>query len=399
MTTLKIFTNDDIWRDTAENRRYGHLGTCDREDPSIRYDKPGKTSPLLAVARELVASTHRDGDEPRITLSTSHRKPDQQLLLQGHTREYLDRLESASIVAKERVDRGDVAIAPFGKEADVSPGTYQAALSSVGAALDAVDSVHTHPHTTAFALVWPPGHHAEPDQAMGFCYLSTAALAAIYARDHSPRATTNRTSRVALIDIDHHRGNGSAAVLTNQPDILLIDQVYRSPYDDTARRYTDGIFDPSTGLYAGAGKEYPYTREDTSIGARAHPVIQAQNILHVEHEGFQSADTLITKFADHALPRLIDFQPDLVIWSVGLDSAVGDPLGGLGMTPDAFYTLIKGCRLALPNARHCGILEGGYDPAISAPCLRSTLLGFSDEPQQFSVASFERYAHRFVTGR
>jgi acetoin utilization deacetylase AcuC-like enzyme len=231
---------------------------------------------------------------------------------------------------------------------------------------------------------------------MGFCYLSTAALAAIYARDHSPRATTNRTSRVALIDIDHHRGNGSAAVLTNQPDILLIDQVYRSPYDDTARRYTDGIFDPSTGLYAGAGKESPYTRDDTSIGARAHPVIQAQNILHVEHEGFQSADTLITKFADHALPRLIDFQPDLVIWSVGLDSAVGDPLGGLGMTPDAFYTLIKGCRLALPNARHCGILEGGYEPVISAPCLRTTLLGFSEDEEEVSVASFERYAHRFV---
>lgn len=392
MTTLNIFTNDDIWSDTEENRRYGHLGTCDREDPSMRYDKPGKTIPLLTVAHELITTTHRDGHEPRITLTTSHRVPDHNLLLKGHTQTYLEQLKAASIAARERVDCGEIAIAPFGKEADVSPGTYTAALRSVGTALDAVDTVLANRHTTAFALVWPPGHHAEPSQAMGFCYLSTAALAAIYGRDHS----TKGRNRVALIDIDHHRGNGSAAVLANQPDILLIDQVYRSPYDENSRRYTDGTYDQSSKHYVGAGKEYPYTRDDTYIGAQAHPVTHAPNIRQLEHEGFQSADALITQFVDSALPRLREFQPDLIIWSVGLDSAVGDPLGGLGMTPDAFYTVIKGLRLALPTARHCGILEGGYDPVISAPCLRTTLLGFSEELEDSSVASFERYARRFV---
>ena len=378
MNKLRIFTNDHIWTDTDENRRYGHLGTCDLEDPTVQYDRPGKTSALLATAQALVHEVQRAGEASQITISTSHRIPDRSLLLQGHTESYLEELRAASLAARERVAKGEPAIAPFGKEADASPGTLDAALSSVGSALDAVDAVLSESNTTAFALVWPPGHHAEPSHAMGFCYLSTAALAAIYARDHATASTTGQSYRVALIDIDHHRGNGSASVLANQPDILFIDQVYRSSYDENTGRYTDGTLNPTTGTYTGAGKEYPYTRDDRSIGACAHPVVDAPNIMKLEHEGFQNADTLLTQFTEKALPRLNAFKPDLIIWSVGLDSAVGDPLGGLGMTPEAFYTLIKGVRLVFPHAHHCGILEGGYDPVISAPCLRTTLLGFCD---------------------
>ena len=392
MSRLYIFTNDHIWSDPEETNRYGHLGTCDREDPTIRYDRPGKTSALLAAARELVESVERSGGSSRISITTSHRTPDRALLARGHSEQYLEELREASLAARARVDQGEAPIAPFGKEADASPGTFDAALSSVGTALDTIEKALSEPNTTAFALVWPPGHHAEPTHAMGFCYLSTAALAALYARDLGPKG---RRHRVALIDIDHHRGNGSASVLANQPDILFIDQVYRSSYDDEAKRYTDGSVNPTTGLHSGSGKEYPYTRDDASIGATAHPVVEARNIVRLEHEGFQSADTLITRFINEALPRLEEFKPDLIIWSVGLDSAVGDPLGGLGMTPDSFYTLIKGVRLALPEARHCGILEGGYDPIISAPCLRTSLLGFYEDRDVCSIPSFANYVSRF----
>lgn len=392
MSTLYIFTNDHIWSDTEDNNRYGHLGTCDRDDPTVRYDRPGKTSALLATAQELVESVERSGGPSRISITRSQRTPDRALLLQGHTEQYLDQLRAASLAARSRVERGEAPIAPFGKEADASPGTFDAALSSVGTALNTVDKVLADPNATAFALVWPPGHHAEPTHAMGFCYLSTAALAALYARDFP---TTGRKNRVALIDIDHHRGNGSASVLANQPEILFIDQLYRSSYDEEAKRYTDGSHNPTTEIYSSPGKEYPYTRDDASIGARAHPVVEAPNIVRLEHEGFQSADTIISAFINEALPRLIDFKPDLIIWSVGLDSAVGDPLGGLGMTPDSFYTMIKGVRLAFPHARHCGILEGGYDPLISAPCLRTTLLGLSEDRGVCSIPTFGEYASRF----
>ena len=399
MNKLHIFTNDHIWSDTEENRRFGHLGTCDREDPTIQYDRPGKTSALLTTAHALVKEMERAGHASLITLSTSHRIPERSLLLQGHPEHYLDELRAASVAARARVHNGEAAIAPFGKEADASPGTLDAALSSVGAALAAVDAVVAESDTTAFALVWPPGHHAEPSQAMGFCYLSTAALTALYARNHSTTATLGRNHRVALIDIDHHRGNGSASILANQPDILFIDQFYRSSYDEQAKRYTDGTLDPITGRYSGSGKEYPYTHNDASIGATAHPVVHAPNIVKLEHEGFQSAENLIARFVDEALPRLNDFKPDIIIWSVGLDSAAGDPLGGLGMTPEAFYTLIMGVRLAFPHARHCGILEGGYDPVVSAPCLRMTLQGFCDPKSEADSATDATSANPFSTAR
>jgi acetoin utilization deacetylase AcuC-like enzyme len=198
-----------------------------------------------------------------------------------------------------------------------------------------------------------------------------------------------------LIDIDHHQGNGSASILANQTDILVIDQVYRSSYDEEMKRYTDGAHNAETGYYVGAGREFPYTRDDVSIGACAHHMVDAPNIVRLDHEGFQNADTLIARFIDEALPRLVQFNPDLIIWSVGLDSAVGDPLGGLGMTPDTFYTLIKGVRIAFPNAGHCGILEGGYDPVISAPCFKTTLLGFYEDRSDTSGALLRGDVSRF----
>ena len=398
MCALRIISNADLWTISDNQKRFGHLGTRDRANPSISYDHPGKTNALLTAAQSLQSAIaagifHTHLAPLSMTISTRYATSAE--ALRAHPEEYLNSLETASSDALERAKRGEDPIAPFGKEADVSPGTDNAALRSVGAALDAVDTVLSDASDTAFALVWPPGHHAEPIQAMGFCYLSTAAIAALYARDHSVQIRAGHKNRVVLIDIDHHRGNGSAAVLANQPEVLFIDQAYRSHYDPRLQRYVDGPYDPATDTYEGAGREFPYEHTDKFLGVTAHPMASAPNIHKVEFEGFQSAETVIRTFFTRVMPAVKEFNPDVILWSVGLDSAKGDPVGGLGLEPESFYTFIKGMRLAFPDIKHCGILEGGYHPELGAACIVPTLLGFHDAPEQICYDSFSPYQGAF----
>jgi acetoin utilization deacetylase AcuC-like enzyme len=233
---------------------------------------------------------------------------------------------------------------------------------------------------------------------MGFCYLSNAAIAAKYAREHRIRARRGEPNRVAVIDIDHHRGNGTGAGAAGESDILFVDVVYKSSYDEVRRCYTDGDgVDPVSGRYINSGKEYPYTRDDASIGARAHRVVTAPNILSLEM-GQSTAEQIMERFVTEALPRIRAFKPDVILWSLGVDSALGDPLGGLGNLPSSFYTFTRGMRLAFPNARHGGVLEGGYQPENWARCLKPALLGLhlpANNPPDRSKF-FARFRDRFT---
>jgi acetoin utilization deacetylase AcuC-like enzyme len=107
----------------------------------------------------------------------------------------------------------------------------------------------------------------------------------------------------------------------------------------------------------------------------------APNIVSIEFEGEQMPDTIMKRFIGEVLPLLRDFDPDLVLWSVGLDSAMGDPIGGLGNLPSSFYTMLRGLRIALPGARHGGLLEGGYDELRWFTCLPPALMALHEQPQ------------------
>jgi acetoin utilization deacetylase AcuC-like enzyme len=394
--SLTFVTNESCFSLDVNSTGDRHLGTRDRFDAAIQYDYPGKAIGCLEAARMLQSRTLPDADSTifgpivdgngkaldQIRVISSSRMPELTELEHGHDGQYLRNLAESVVRSKARdIDGLDPFVSDFGKEADVTPGTLDAARLAVGAAYDTVDILlQSTNEETAFGLVWPPGHHAERKLAMGFCYLSNAALAALYARDHKVQFRPGHCNRVVVIDIDHHRGNGTADVLANQTDTLFIDVSYRSPYDESRQRFTDGQYDAVQDRYLQAGNEYPYSRPDKDWGLEAHPTAIAPNIVAIEFEGEQMPETIMDRFIREVLPILRTFSPDLVLWSVGLDSALGDPLGGLGNLPSSFYTMIRGLRMALPDARHGGLLEGGYDELRWFTCLPPALLAFHDSP-------------------
>ncbi len=411
--SLTVITNERFfYPDTlALNER--HLGTRDRFDVSKQYDYPGKAVGCLQAARMLQQRTLPqaistilgpivDGKgiaiDP-ISLVSSSRMPDLKDLERGHDAQYLKSLAESALRAQACAKAGESPFnSDFGKEADVTPGTLDAARLAVGAAYDAMDNLlHSPSGDTAFGLVWPPGHHAERNLAMGFCYLSNAALAALYARDHNLQLRPGHSNRVVVIDIDHHRGNGTADVLAHEPNTLLIDISYRSPYDECRQRFTDGQYDAVQDRYLNSGNEYPYSRPDMDWGFEAHPMRIAPNVVSIEFEGVQTPHTIMDRYLGEVVPKVLEFQPDLVLWSVGLDSAMGDPLGGLGNLPSSFYTMIRGLRLALPDARHGGLLEGGYDELRWFTCLPPALMALHEQPQDTidRCRAFSRYRRAF----
>ncbi len=392
---LKIVTNDSCFRKQAGNpAEPAHLGNRDSYNPAVFFDFPEKAIAALKVAHDLKSALPNGSG---MEILSSDRMPSMDSLRAAHSAEHIARIKEASEESARLSTPREPVFIPVGGEAAATPGTYRAAMRAVGAAYTTIDTVLASQDSTGFALVWPPGHHAERDAAMGFCYFSTAGLAALYARNHSQRIRPREQNRVAVIDIDHHRGNGTASVLCNEPNTLLVDLLYRSPYDEKRQIYADGRDDKQSGTFIRGPMEYPYNRRDAELGILAHPIISGPNIASIEFEGVQAPEAILDRFVTEALPRLRAFKPDIILWSLGIDSIQGDPIGGLGNIPGSFYTMLRGVRVAFPEARHAAVLEGGYERSLFHECLTPAFLGLHDEAaaDQSRSALFRRYRQYF----
>jgi len=207
-----------------------------------------------------------------------------------------------------------------------SPRTHDAALAAAGAGIEAVEAVLSGRAQTAFALVRPPGHHAEPSRMMGFCFLNNAAIAAEAAR-------TLGAARVLVLDWDVHHGNGTQATFWERSDVLY-QSVHQYPF------YPGTGASHERGEGAGAGYTvnvpFPAGRTDADLGAAFHELF---------------------------LPVAQAFRPDLVIVSAGFDAHEDDPLGGMLCTERGFAAMcsaVKSLAEEVARGRLVLLLEGGY---------------------------------------
>ncbi|MEO1134686.1 MAG: histone deacetylase [Cyanobacteria bacterium J06639_1] len=200
----------------------------------------------------------------------------------------------------------------------VSPRSYEAAVLAVGSWIEGTQTV-LDTDRPAFVLCRPPGHHAEPDRGMGFCLFSNAAIAVLWALDRPD------VERVALFDWDVHHGNGSQAVLWDNPKAAYV-SIHQSP------------------LYPGTGRV-----EET--GDRGH-------ICNVPMQAGSDWAAYKLAMQEKVIPFLREFDPDLLLVSAGFDCGEGDPLADIQLPSEAFGAMARMCLDVTPRCLFG--LEGGY---------------------------------------
>lgn len=226
------------------------------------------------------------------------------------------------------------------------PGSMQAALSAAGAVTLAVDQVKAGAIDAAFCLVRPPGHHARPARAMGFCILNNVAIGAAYA------ARVCGLGRVAIIDFDVHHGNGTQEMFYDSEDVLYC-SIHQWP------------FYPGTGLPRDSG-------EGKGRG----------KTVNLPLPGGSGERAYMEALTETILPAVREHKPGLILISAGFDAHEADPIGGMALTTKSFGKMTR----AIAEMAHeiCGgkmisALEGGYNMAALAASVHSHIEALVDQ--------------------
>jgi acetoin utilization deacetylase AcuC-like enzyme len=206
----------------------------------------------------------------------------------------------------------------------ITPLSMVAARSAAGAVVEGVQRVLEGKATHAFAVVRPPGHHAEHAKAMGFCLLNNIAVGLVAARDRGIR-------RIAVLDFDVHHGNGTQHSFENDADVFYA-STHQYPF-------------------------YPGTGRASERGAHG-------NVLNVPLPAGTSDRAFLGAWEKTIGPTLDAFKPELLLVSAGYDAHEDDPLAGLDVSTDAYRELarmIKAWSIAHSGGRSVWALEGGYN--------------------------------------
>jgi acetoin utilization deacetylase AcuC-like enzyme len=204
----------------------------------------------------------------------------------------------------------------------MNPHTWQAALRAAGAAVAATDAVFERRHENAFCCVRPPGHHAEPARAMGFCFFNNVAIAARRALD------VHGLARVAIVDFDVHHGNGTEAAFTGDERVLMC-SFFQHPF-------------------------YPFSGVDNP----------APNMVNLPMPARTKGEVVREAIGMTWLPRLEAFKPEMIFISAGFDAHREDDLGNMGLVEDDYAWITDQVRRVAERHAHGRIvssLEGGYN--------------------------------------
>jgi acetoin utilization deacetylase AcuC-like enzyme len=221
----------------------------------------------------------------------------------------------------------------------VSERSYEAALHAAGGAARLADLLMSGEATTGFCALRPPGHHAEPTRAMGFCLFDNVAVAARRALD------AHGAGRVLILDWDVHHGNGTSAIFHASPEVLFV-SLHQSPLYPGTGPASD----------AGSGEGLGYT-VNLPVAAGADDALYLSLVEHV------------------VVPLARAYAPQLVLISAGFDAHRDDPLAEVLLTEDGFAALAGAMRRlgAELEAPVGAVLEGGYDLRALAASVAATL--------------------------
>lgn len=240
-----------------------------------------------------------------------------------HTHAHIDRILDAGAELQPG------ALTALDSDTLMSASSAGAGLHAAGGVVQAVDHVMSDIERTAFILARPPGHHAEPDRAMGFCLFNSIAIGACHALE------AHGLERVAIVDIDVHHGNGSQC-LAERDDRVFFASLHQAPL-------------------------YPGTGSSTETGLNG-------NVLNIPLPEATPSTQWRQVFAAEVLPALAAFRPQMVLVSAGFDGHADDPLGGFLLSDENYRWIAQQLLLSareFADSRLVSVLEGGYDcPAL-----------------------------------
>lgn len=236
--------------------------------------------------------------------------------------EHLERVHDAGYIAMLEAAGGGTGTLQLDSDTAMCTGTLEAALCAAGAGVLAVDMVMSGTAETAFCSVRPPGHHAERNRAMGFCFLNNIAIAAAHA------LAQHGLQRVAIVDFDVHHGNGTEDIFRADERVLMV-STFQHPF-------------------------YPFSGAET----------RSARMVNIPLAAYSAGKEFRLAVQEQWLPALERFKPEMILVSAGFDAHRDDDMGGLRLVEADFAWVahqLKAVADEHARGRIVSILEGGYE--------------------------------------